>query len=302
AGLASALSRAYARGLKSGGVLGVMKHFPGHGATVEDSHVMLPVVERSAAELHAIDLLPYKEAIAASELDAVMIGHLHVPAFDHAAPTTLSRPIITGLLRDGLGFDGLVMTDELKMRAISAYWGVEEAALLTLQAGTDIILADWTGAEQDQVFNSLVRACHAGQLSPGRLELSVTRILTVKLRYGLVADSLRARYDALVRTLSAPPADETLAPGDAGEPMAEGEMPAEGEPMVEGEPPAGEDAVPTPTAVPTPLPTPLSTQPTPVSIQPTPTPLPTATATRTRTPSPTATRTATAAATATRAP
>src|SRR5687768_4250548 len=208
ASAASALSRAYARGLKTGGVLGVMKHFPGHGATTGDSHVMLPLVERSAADLHAIDLLPYKEAIAAAELDAVMIGHLHVPALDHAAPTTLSRPVITGLLRDGMGFEGLVMTDELKMRAISAFWGVDEAALLAIQAGVDVILADWTGVEQEAVFNSLMRACNAGLLAPGRLEASVGRTRWGKRRYGRWTTPARERNKNRVRGQNLQPVED----------------------------------------------------------------------------------------------
>jgi hypothetical protein len=212
--------------------------------------------------------------------------------------------VISGLLRDGMGFDGLVLTDELKMGAISTYWGAEEAALLALQAGVDVVLADWVGVEQLSVFNSLVRACRAGQLAPGRLEQSVTRVLMVKLRYGLVSEALRSRYDELVRELGAPPPVE--------EPPAAEEMPTEGEPMegepMEGEMPAEETPVePTPVEAPTPLPTPLSLQPTPLSVQPTPvsvqpTPTPPPTATRTSTPSPTATRTTTATATATRAP
>lgn len=294
---ASALSRAYARGLKLGGVIGVMKHFPGHGATTEDSHVMLPVVERSAAELHAIDLLPYRDAISAGELEAVMIGHLHVPALDHSTPTTLSRFVITGLLRDGMGFGGLVMTDELKMRAISAYWGVEEAALLALQAGVDVLLADWTGVEQTAVFSSLVRACHAGLLAPGRLEQSVARIVTLKVAYGLVSEEIKRRYVELVTALSAPA--EEMPPGEDVSPMPPMDAPADAPSEMTGDETPELPSEALPTEMPTPMPTAVSVQPTPtpVSIQPTPTRPPTMTPTSTSTPSPTATRTATATAT-----
>ncbi|MGI8424670.1 MAG: glycoside hydrolase family 3 N-terminal domain-containing protein [Chloroflexota bacterium] len=311
----SALSRAYVRGLKSGGVIGVMKHFPGHGATIDDSHVMLPTVDRSAPELHAADLIPYRNAIDAGELEAVMVGHLLVPSLDHAAPTSLSRAVITGTLRDTLRFDGLVMTDELKMRAISATYGVEEAALLALQAGVDVILADWTGLEQEAVFASLVRACHAGQLPAGRLEQSVARVLRLKLAYGLAGDQLAARYAAHVTALGVPaePAPDMAGmTGMAGEDgMPSEPMPMDGAPvegMVEGMPAesmpaAGETPAPERTPAPTPPPTPRSTQPTPtaVSVQPTPTrppSIPTMTASPSSTPPPAATRTATA----TRAP
>ena len=193
-----ALSRAYLRGLQSAGILGVMKHFPGHGSTADDSHVVLPVVSRSLPELEAADLLPYRRAIAAGEAQAVMVGHLLVPTLDPEAPASLSYPIVTGLLRRQLGFDGLVITDELKMGAISGTYGVTPAALLALRAGVDVILADYTGAEQDAVEQALIAACRAGQLPPGRIDRSVARILRLKLAHGLAGPDLVARYRQLL--------------------------------------------------------------------------------------------------------
>ena len=320
---AAALSRAYLRGLRKGGVLGVMKHFPGHGATEGDSHLMLPVVERSVAQLEASDLVPYRQAIAAGELDAVMLGHLHVPALDPDLPSSLSPAIVLGLLRDRLRFDGLVMTDELKMRAISAQYGVEAAALLAIKAGVDVILADYTGVEQQAVFSALVRACQSGELPAGRIDQSVARILRLKLGYGLAGPDFSARYGAYLAALSAPPLAKEATPTEAapdpasetGDPFAAPEMAGmpEGEGASTGdggEMPTMPEVAPDELPSTTPFPTAVSTQPTPtaVSNQPTPTPVsiqptstrPPPTATTTSTPSPTATRTPTA--TPTRAP
>ena len=285
---AASLSRAYLRGLKSGGVIGVMKHFPGHGATADDSHALLPVVDRTLDQLADADLLPYRQAIDAGELDAVMVAHLSVPALDPESPTSLSRATIAGLLRDTLRFDGLVMTDELKMRAISARYGVVDAALMAIDAGVDVLLADWTGSDQATVYAALLDACDSGRLAAERVDRSVARILRLKLAYGLLAPDLVERYASLTAALAEPAEEsppEAMAP-DALSPM-------------ETVPPAEEQLVPTPTTIPTAFPTPLSTQPTPVSVQPTPTrppptatasPTPTSTSTATRTPSPTATR------------
>ncbi len=321
---ASALSRAYVRGLRGAGVMGVMKHFPGHGATADDSHLMLPTVDRALADLDVIDLLPYRQAIQAGELDAVMVGHLFVPAIDPQLPSTLSPATILGLLRDRLGFGGVVMTDELKMRAISAQYGVERAALLAIQAGVDVILADYTGFEQDSVFNTLVRACRAGDLAPGRIDQSAARILRAKRAYGLVGPQMEARLGAHLAALSAPAAPATpapeaeplasdtssegtvgMTPGHDGQEGLAPTMPGEAGEPAGGQPAGDVAAIPAP-STPTPAAASVSTHPTPtpVSPQPTPTPLRTATATATVTatasPTATVTRTATRTATATR--
>ena len=214
-GAAATLSRAYLRGLQSNGVLGVMKHFPGHGGTADDSHVLLPTVGRSLAELDAIDLVPYRQAIAAGEVQAVMVGHLLVPALDPEMPTSVSRRTVTGLLRERLGFDGLVMTDELKMGAISGRFGVGQAALAAIGAGVDVILADYTGAEQDAVQRALIGACADGSFPPGRLEQSVARVLRLKLAYNLAGPEIGARY----ATLLGRPAAPTPAPAVAEAPI-----------------------------------------------------------------------------------
>jgi beta-N-acetylhexosaminidase len=312
---AALLSRAYLRGLHDGGVIGVMKHFPGHGATADDSHVMLPVVERSVEELLAADLVPYRQAIGAGELEAVMIGHLSIPALDPEMPASLSRATISGLLRDWLRFDGLVMTDELKMRAISEQYGVGEAATIALLAGVDVVLADWTGAEQAAVVGALVSACRSGAFGPGRIDRSVMRIMRLKLAYGLAGPEFEDAYSAnlaevglpgLAPRAAAPPVEEIAPPdGDEMAPNAEAGVAPEGEQVGPGaeetviEPGGAPAETPSPLPTTTPLPTPT---PTPVSLQPTPTKPPTATVTVTATATATASPSATPTRTATRTP
>ncbi|MDQ3702044.1 MAG: hypothetical protein M3442_14150, partial [Chloroflexota bacterium] len=206
AAVASALSRAYLRGLQKGNVIGVLKHFPGHGATSGDSHLLLPQVTRSQQQLEASDLQPYQQAIAAGEAQAVMVGHLLVTALDPEHPTSLSPATIAGLLRDRLRFDGVVMTDELKMAAIAGRYTPAQAAMMAVQAGVDVILADYTRAEQDVVLQSLVRACLAGQVPAGRVEQSAARIMRLKLAHGLAGPEITSRYAAQLRALGGPAA------------------------------------------------------------------------------------------------
>ena len=132
---------AYMRGLQDNGILAVAKHFPGHGDTSKDSHHTLPTVAHDRKRLDEVELFPFKEAIKEG-IGGIMAAHLFVPAYD-ATPqraTTLSRKVITGLLKQELGFQGLVFTDALKMKGVSAYHQPGEADLLALQAGNDVLV------------------------------------------------------------------------------------------------------------------------------------------------------------------
>lgn len=130
------LGKALCRGLKDGGVLNSVKHFPGHGRTTQDSHLGLPVLQRSVEQLKTNELIPFREALPVA--DSVMIGHLLLPALDKQHPASLSENIITGLLKKQLGYQGLVLTDALCMKAIG---DEKQAALQALHAGAHILLA-----------------------------------------------------------------------------------------------------------------------------------------------------------------
>ena len=177
------LGAAYLAGAEEGGILTTAKHFPGHGDTKTDSHVELPIVDADMARLEALELIPFRRAVGAG-VDAVMTAHVAVPKVlgPDGPPATLSHFFLTELLREDMGFDGLVLTDALRMRAISDGFGVGEAAVLAVEAGADIILAP---ADIWVTLDALEEAVLSGRISRERLDSSVRRILEMKARVGL---------------------------------------------------------------------------------------------------------------------
>ena len=168
---AGALAAAFCRGAQAEGVLTCAKHFPGHGDTASDSHLELPLLPHSRARLEAVELPPFRDAIAAG-VAAVMTAHLLLPALDGEHPATLSRPVLTGLLRDELGFEGLIVTDALVMEAIAGRYGASEAAVLALEAGADLVLMP---GDAEGAIDAIVAAVHNGRLALERLQASLER-------------------------------------------------------------------------------------------------------------------------------
>jgi beta-glucosidase len=168
---AGALAAAFCRGAQAEGVLTCAKHFPGHGDTASDSHLELPLLPHSRARLEAVELPPFRDAIAAG-VAAVMTAHLLLPALDGEHPATLSRPVLTGLLRHELGFEGLIVTDALVMEAIAGRYGASEAAVLALEAGADLVLMP---GDTEGAIDAIVAAVHSGRLSLERLQASLER-------------------------------------------------------------------------------------------------------------------------------
>jgi beta-N-acetylhexosaminidase len=199
----AALVGAYVAGAKDGGMIATVKHFPGHGDTDVDSHVGLPVVRADMDRLRAIELKPFAAAIGAG-VDLVMSAHIALPALggDSTTPATLRPDVMHALLRDTLGFRGIAITDALSMQGIGKGFGIDEAVVKAVQAGTDILLRPVSG---DQHANDVSRALDAvlagiqrGDLTQARIDSSVQRILWLKARLGIVrqrfvsTDSLRA--------------------------------------------------------------------------------------------------------------
>ena len=168
---AGALAAAFQRGLSRTGVLGCAKHFPGHGDTSSDSHLDLPVLPHSPERLANLELPPFREVIAAG-VDSVMTAHLLLPELDQAHPATLSKAVLTNLLRDDLHFGGLVVTDALVMDAITKRHGAAEAAVLAFEAGADLILMP---ADADAAISGLCESFSSGRLPKQRLEDSLQR-------------------------------------------------------------------------------------------------------------------------------
>ncbi|WP_320068017.1 glycoside hydrolase family 3 protein [Micromonospora sp. RTGN7] len=169
---------AWVRGLQSGGVAACAKHFPGHGDTKVDSHHDLPRIGGTRQQLDAAELVPFRAAVAAG-VRAVMTGHLLVPALDPELPATLSPRILGGLLRDELGFSGLVVTDAVEMRAVADRYGFAGAAVRALAAGADAICVGGERADEDaarELRDAIVAAVLAGELTEDRLAEAAQRV------------------------------------------------------------------------------------------------------------------------------
>lgn len=177
-----------AYGLMDGGVIPVVKHFPGHGDTAVDSHVGLPTVSKTVDELLTSELIPFQSAIEGREgegVPAVMVAHILMTAIDPDHPASLSQAVVTGLLREQLGFDGVVFTDDLTMGAITENYGLDEAAVLALEAGCDVLLVCHNEGDLALARQAVLDAVASGRLTEERIDRSVYRILSLKQAYGL---------------------------------------------------------------------------------------------------------------------
>jgi beta-N-acetylhexosaminidase len=169
---------AWITGLQAAGVSACAKHFPGHGNTSVDSHLDLPVIKASRAELDAVELVPFRAAIDAG-VQAIMSAHLRVPALDPQLPATLSRRIMTGLLREELGFTGLIVTDAIEMRAVADRYGLAHAGVLALAAGADAICVGGEHAGEataDELRDAIIAAVRSGELPEERLADAAARV------------------------------------------------------------------------------------------------------------------------------
>jgi beta-N-acetylhexosaminidase len=179
-------------GLHDAGLMSTGKHFPGHGATTTDSHLDLPYVDETRATLEAIDIAPFRTAIAYG-IDAVMPAHVVYPALDaDGNPATISRLIQTGILRDELGYEGLIITDDMGMKGITNLLPPEKSGVAAVAAGADVVLCvriDSDSSCSPEMIEllrlGLLTAAETGTLSAQRIDDSVRRILSAKIRYGV---------------------------------------------------------------------------------------------------------------------
>lgn len=178
----SDFGRAYLVGLEAAGVAAVAKHFPGHGDTSTDSHLSLPSVIGDRDRLEAVELPPFQAAIGA-RVPAIMTAHVAFPAIEPDLPATLSSAALTGLLRNDLGFEGLIVTDYMDMKAIDENFGAGEAAVLSVLAGADLVLLGPDLDKQREVHAALVEAVRSGRLSEERVWEAVARTQAVAERY-----------------------------------------------------------------------------------------------------------------------
>ncbi|MCC8424336.1 glycoside hydrolase family 3 [Mucilaginibacter sp. UR6-11] len=187
---------AYFKGMQEAGLLTTAKHFPGHGDTNVDSHLELPLLPFTRQRLDSLEEYPFREAIAAG-INGVMIAHMSIPALDSAKnrPSTLSRKIVTGVLKDSLGFKGLVVSDAMEMKAVTKYFPDGEAELQAFLAGNDIIELS---LNLDKAISKIKKAVRKGLISKAEFEAKVKKVLAAKYWAGL-----NSRKDVELKNLSA---------------------------------------------------------------------------------------------------
>lgn len=174
------LGSAYINGLQKSGVIATGKHFPGHGDTSVDSHLDLSSVNHDAKRLNDVELYPFKKAIECG-VGAIMSAHVMFPAYeDKRLPATLSYKVLTGLLREKLGFNGLIITDCMEMKAIDEYFGIEKAPVMAVKAGADLICISHTLEKQIAACSSIVKAVRNGEISESRINESLEKIIVYK--------------------------------------------------------------------------------------------------------------------------
>jgi beta-N-acetylhexosaminidase len=181
---------AYLKGLQGSGVVGCIKHFPGLGAATTDAHTTLPVVNRTKAQLDAVELAPFKAFIQSSDqLDQpgmIMSTDVLMPAIDAHYPAELSHTFMTDILRKEFGYDGVAVTDSLYMQGIARTWNLPDAAVLALNAGNDMLLGPVGAKQTIAVLNALKSALQNGTLAKARVDEAATRIIALKMEYHLM--------------------------------------------------------------------------------------------------------------------
>ena len=196
------LATAFVHGLQESGTIATAKHFPGHGDTDVDSHVGLPIVGATISRLDSVELVPFRAAIAAGA-GLVMTAHIALPAVagDSTTPATLSPRIITGLLRDSLGFRGATITDALTMEGVGKGYTTEQSSVLAMQAGDDILLKP---SDPTKAINAVVAAVERGEISRARIDSAARHMLVLKARVGLNTNRY-ADLEALRDVVGSPP-------------------------------------------------------------------------------------------------
>lgn len=182
--LVSELGLQMMKGIQSEQVISVIKHFPGHGDTAVDSHKELPIIQKSLEELQALELIPFKHAIEQGA-EVVMVGHILLPKIDSTYPASISERIITDVLREQLGYEGIIITDDMTMKAILNNLEIGESAVSAVKAGNDIVLVAHNYANVKKAIDSIIKAIENGEITEQRIDESVKRILSIKKKYNL---------------------------------------------------------------------------------------------------------------------
>ncbi|MBN4069576.1 beta-N-acetylhexosaminidase [bacterium AH-315-G05] len=203
--IVSKMANAFVNGQRKNLVISCIKHFPGHGNVMKDSHFELPTNYRDISEVREIDISPFKYLINESDIGMIMTAHVKVPSMDTEQPATLSRKILTGELRDRLGFEGVIITDDIgSMEAITSLMKTEEAAVKAIEAGVDIVLLVTTLEQVEKTIEYILYSIKNGVITEERIDESLYRILRLKYRYGFFSEkevTITHRYEELYKRI-----------------------------------------------------------------------------------------------------
>jgi beta-N-acetylhexosaminidase len=176
---------AFLRGMQDNAVIGCLKHWPGIGSITQDPHLTLPTLDRSVEQLQTTEFAAFK-GLLADNPGMIMVTHVIVPGIDPNLPATLSPAVVQHTLRDKLGYQGVVMTDSLYMQGIAAHYTLPQAAVMSVEAGDDLLEGAFDTYSMRGMLQALHAAINAGDISLARIDQSVRRILTLKVRFGLI--------------------------------------------------------------------------------------------------------------------
>ena len=172
------------KALQKNNIVSVVKHFPGHGATKQDSHYFLPVINIPMKKIEDEDVYPFSQAIQ-NGADAILVGHLLIPKVTGIYPASLSRKFICKYIRKKFRYNRLIITDDLKMRAIKLFYGPDLAVRKAFEAGNDIIVFRFNKDEEQRVLNNIVQLVESGKIKENRIDRSVNRIIEIKEKYDI---------------------------------------------------------------------------------------------------------------------
>jgi beta-N-acetylhexosaminidase len=173
-------------GLAAEGIAGTVKHFPGLGSSTIDPHKALPLITRTLAQMESVELVPYKQLIAEGKVNLIMTTHMLIPALDPNLPTSISPYVLTTLLRQQMGYDGVVVSDALFMGGLAYKWDIPHAGLLAFEAGTDLLLGAGNAAQTRETMDLIEGALARKEISQQQIDTSVLRILKLKVRWHII--------------------------------------------------------------------------------------------------------------------
>jgi beta-N-acetylhexosaminidase len=181
----TAFAGAFLQGLQQNHIIGCLKHWPGIGDAAQDPHLTLPVIDRTRSQLDATEFAPFRNLLKDNP-GMIMVTHVILSAIDPDMPTSLSPKVVQGILRDEMGYQGVIITDNLWMDGVSSRYSLGQAAVLAIQAGDDLLEGAWDPQHLQQMITAVKNAVNSGQISVARIDQSVRRLLALKATYGIL--------------------------------------------------------------------------------------------------------------------